>query len=109
MKKQSLINLTAGAVLVFGPLSASATEFGSGWMRDKNSGTLYNANAPTVEQSSSQRSDAYKNSFGGGWAHDTCDTLYKSDMPAVDSQQHAGSKGSVSGSVWAKNYMFGAS
>jgi hypothetical protein len=109
MKNHTMINLTAGAALILGPLTASATEFGGGWMRDKNSGTIYNANAPTVEQGSSQRADAYKNSFGGGWAHDSSGILYKSDMPTVDSQAHSGSKGSVSGSLWAKNYMFGES
>ena len=101
--------MTAAAVLVTGPMSAVATEFGDGWMRDKNSGTIYNASAPTVERSSSQRSDAHKNSFGGGWAHDSSGILYKSDMPSVDSQQHAGNKGNISGSVWARNYMFGES
>lgn len=55
-------------------------------MIDKNSNTLYNANAPTVEQSSAsgKQSAGYKNSLGGGWAHDkNSGTIYKTDMPPV--------------------------
>ena len=50
MKNTTMISLVAGIGLVVGPLSATASNFGSGWTRDKNSGTLVNSNAPTVQQ-----------------------------------------------------------
>lgn len=119
MKYQKMINATAGAVLVLAPLGASATVFGDGWMINKNSGTLYNANAPSVEltaESGKSPSDSYKNSFGGGWAHDkNSGTIHKTDMPTVEQSGQASSgkpadgHKDTSGKIWAKNYMFSPS
>ena len=115
MKNRTMISVAAGIALVVGPLSATATEFGGGWMRDKNSGTLYNSNAPTVEQQKTTASTySYRNDFGGGWAHDkNSGTIYYSNAPTVEKQHSSASKAkSESHStdpVWAKNYMFSPS
>jgi len=52
--------------------------------------------------------------FGGGWAHaPNTSTLYNSNAPTVEKQHSAASKARTeshsTGSVWAKNYMFGTS
>ena len=113
MKNTMMISLVAGIGLVVGPLSASASDFGSGWTRDNNSGTLVNSNAPTVEQQQTTSSTYDKrNSFGGGWAHNSSSgTIYNSNAPTVEKSHSSASKGKSHSSdrVWAKNYMFGTS
>lgn len=115
MKNHTMISLVAGIGLVVGPLSATASDFGGGWTRDKNSGTLMNSNAPTVEQQQTTSSTyAKRNSFGGGWAHDpNSGTIYNSNAPTVEKQHSSAvkmkTKSHSNGSTWAKNYMFGAS
>ncbi len=115
MKNTIMISLVAGVGLVAGPLSAMASEFGGSWTRDKNSGTLVNSNAPTIEQQQSAPSTAnYRNSFEGGWAHDTnTGTIYNSNAPTVEKQHNTASKAKSkshnTANTWAKNYMFGTS
>jgi len=113
MKNTTMISLVAGIGLVVGPLSASASDFGGGWTRDKNSGTLVNSNAPTVEQQQTTSSTyTERNSFGGGWAHNpSSGTIYNSNTPTVEKSHSSASKGKSHSSdrVWAKNYMFEAS
>ena len=113
MKNYTMISLVAGIGLVVGPLSATASDFGGDWTRDKNSGTLVNSNAPTVEQQQTTSSTyAERNSFGGGWAHNpNSGTIYNSNAPSVEkSHSSAGkAKSHSSDRVWAKNYMFGNS
>lgn len=112
MKNTTMISLVAGIGLVVGPLSATASDFGGGWTRDKNSGTLVNSKAPTVEQHQTTASKStYRNSFGGGWAHHpNTGTIYNSNAPSVEKQHSSASKARTeshsTGSVWAKNYMF---
>jgi len=115
MKNTTMISLVAGIGLAAGPLSAMASDFGGSWTRDKNSGTLVNSNAPTVEQQQTAPSRAtYRNSFGGGWAHDpNTGTIYNSNATTVEKQHSssnmAKSESHSNGSVWAKNYMLGNS
>ena len=110
MKNHTMISLVAGIGLVVGPLSATASDFGGGWTRDKNSGTLVNSNAPTVEQQQTTSSAyAERNSFGGGWAHNpNSGTIYNSNAPTVEKSHSSADKAKSHSSdqAWAKNYMF---
>jgi hypothetical protein len=88
MKYQTMINMIAGAGLVLGPLSVAASGFGGGWMRDKDTGTLYYSLAPTPERhptaSHGQQSEQL-NSFGGGWVQDKVSgTAYYLHMPTLE-------------------------
>jgi hypothetical protein len=89
MKYQTLISLVAGIGLVAGPLTAMASGFGGGWMRDGNSGSIYNSSAPTVVQPQHPASTAsHKNGFGDGWARNpNSGTIYNTNASTVDQQR----------------------
>jgi hypothetical protein len=88
MKYQTMINMIAGAGLVLGPLSVAASGFGGGWMRDKDTGTLYYSLAPTPERhptASHGQKPEHLGSFGGGWVQDKVSgTAYYLHMPTLE-------------------------
>jgi len=68
MKLHTMINMIAGIGLVVGPLNAMASDFGGGLVRDKNTGTTYNANAGynMTQHSGTSKANSEPNSYGGG-------------------------------------------
>jgi len=91
MNYQTMINVIAGTGLVLGPLSVMASDFGGGWMQDKDTGTLYYSHAPTPERSHDASRGVHSgklNSFGGGWVQDKdTGTLYYSLAPTPERHQ----------------------
>ncbi len=74
MKHQKMIKLIVMTGLVLGPLYATASSFGGGWVQNKATGTLYYSLAPTPDRqqlaADRQAPKSHTNGFGGGWAHD---------------------------------------
>ena len=112
MKKHTMISLVAGIGLVVGPLSATASDFGGGSTRDKNTGTYVNTNAPTVEQQkTTTHTKTSGNSFGGGWMQDpTTGTSYNTNTPTVEKQHSSASKTKTEShnTVWLMNRFSGS-
>lgn len=113
MKKYTMISLVAGIGLVAGPLSATASDFGGGWTRDKNTGTFVNTNVPTVEQQTTASTNTSGNSFGEGWMQNpTTGTSYNTNTPTVEKQHTSASKSKSNtesqNTVWLFNRFSGS-
>jgi len=74
MKHQTMIKLITVTGLLLGPLNASASGFGGGWVHDPDTGTLSYTGAASPGEGTaatdSMRPHRHMNSFGGGWIHD---------------------------------------
>jgi hypothetical protein len=101
--KYRMRNLIAVAGVVAVPLLATASDFGGGWMRDKDTGTLYYSLAAEPGRHHQAGAVGHQsgslNSFGGGWAQDrNTGTLYYTLAPE-HGQHQAGTDGHQSGNL----------
>ncbi len=89
MKHKTIISLIAATGMAAPALSALASDFGGGWIHDKNTGTLSWTMAPESvrNQGNSENAGQKPNSFGGGLVQDRyTGTVYSTQAPKVDRQ-----------------------